>query len=117
MALVNCSECDAEVSDKAAACPKCGNPIATPVIAKPTPWLRYTLISGITLFSLFVLAGMVGSAYYNSPENFEKRKKKCLDAMTSSIGKAGGYQFTQEYRDNVNVSCEGMEFNGVKITP
>jgi len=27
MALINCSECGAEVSDKAASCPKCGAPI------------------------------------------------------------------------------------------
>ena len=29
MALISCSECGNQVSDKAAACPKCGNPIAT----------------------------------------------------------------------------------------
>lgn len=28
MPLVNCSECRARVSDRAAACPHCGNPIA-----------------------------------------------------------------------------------------
>jgi len=28
MALIKCSECDNEVSDKAATCPKCGAPIA-----------------------------------------------------------------------------------------
>jgi len=29
MALINCGECNHEVSDKAEACPKCGAPIAT----------------------------------------------------------------------------------------
>ena len=29
MALINCSECNQEVSDKAESCPKCGAPIAT----------------------------------------------------------------------------------------
>lgn len=29
MALINCPECGAEVSDKAAACIKCGNPVLT----------------------------------------------------------------------------------------
>ena len=29
MALINCSECQREVSDKANACPSCGNPILT----------------------------------------------------------------------------------------
>ncbi len=28
MALINCDECKAEVSDRAASCPRCGNPIA-----------------------------------------------------------------------------------------
>ncbi len=27
MALINCSECGKQVSDKAASCPSCGNPI------------------------------------------------------------------------------------------
>lgn len=30
MALIKCGECGNEVSDKAAACPKCGAPIAAP---------------------------------------------------------------------------------------
>jgi hypothetical protein len=30
MALITCSECDGEVSDKAAACPKCGAPVSLP---------------------------------------------------------------------------------------
>lgn len=31
MALIECAECNNEVSDKAAACPKCGAPIEQPV--------------------------------------------------------------------------------------
>jgi hypothetical protein len=34
MALIACSECGNQVSDKASACPKCGNPIAA---LTPTP--------------------------------------------------------------------------------
>lgn len=33
MALIKCSECGREVSDKAAACPACGNPISTASLA------------------------------------------------------------------------------------
>jgi hypothetical protein len=29
MALIKCIECGADVSDKAAACPKCGHPVAS----------------------------------------------------------------------------------------
>lgn len=35
MALITCPECGNQVSDKAAACPKCGAPIAAP--PKPPP--------------------------------------------------------------------------------
>lgn len=31
MALINCSECNNEVSDRAVACPKCGCPISNKV--------------------------------------------------------------------------------------
>jgi len=36
MALIQCSECGTDVSDKAAACPTCGNPIATTPLAGAT---------------------------------------------------------------------------------
>jgi hypothetical protein len=35
MALIECAECGREVSDKAAACPQCGAPVAPPVVAAP----------------------------------------------------------------------------------
>lgn len=35
MALVPCSECGREVSDKAAACPQCGAPVAQQPTATP----------------------------------------------------------------------------------
>ena len=38
MALITCTECAAEVSDRAAACPKCGNPLAV----KPERSAAYT---------------------------------------------------------------------------
>lgn len=31
MALIHCSECGKQVSDKASACPACGNPMGTPI--------------------------------------------------------------------------------------
>lgn len=36
MALINCSECNAQISDKAVACIKCGAPIAQPNQPAPT---------------------------------------------------------------------------------
>ena len=36
MAIVKCSECSREVSDKAPSCPNCGNPIGRPVLEVAT---------------------------------------------------------------------------------
>jgi predicted amidophosphoribosyltransferase len=35
MALVQCPDCKAEISDAAPACPKCGRPMAAPAPAAP----------------------------------------------------------------------------------
>jgi len=37
MALINCPECNKEVSDKAASCPICGTAIASNETEPPTP--------------------------------------------------------------------------------
>lgn len=39
MALINCSECGKEVSDKAASCPNCGNPIQESTQSKEKEYL------------------------------------------------------------------------------
>ena len=48
MALMNCGECGREVSDKAAACPQCGAPIASPepVSVDPKSHVRVTRTGG-----------------------------------------------------------------------
>ncbi len=37
MPLISCPDCNTEVSDRAPACPKCGRPIAPPIVAPPAP--------------------------------------------------------------------------------
>ena len=38
MALIKCSECSAEISDKASCCPKCGSPVA---VQKQSPSVNF----------------------------------------------------------------------------
>lgn len=66
MALIECSECKAQISDKADKCPKCGNPINI-VQAKPVKKKNgcMTLIGGF--FLIFVLVYLFG--HYGSSEN------------------------------------------------
>jgi len=47
MAMIKCSECGADASDKAAACPKCGNPINE----KPLAFSLFLLIMSFTPIS------------------------------------------------------------------
>lgn len=43
MALVKCPECDAQISDKAATCPRCGAPLAVPSIAPQPTYVQYVV--------------------------------------------------------------------------
>jgi len=62
MALINCDECGAEVSSKAAACPKCGNPLQPavrrnqplPVSAPPSPLASNKKRLGVGLGALLL---------------------------------------------------------------
>jgi TM2 domain-containing membrane protein YozV len=62
MALTRCSECGGEVSDRAAACPKCGNPVAPTIPIAP-------LKSRGTAIALALLLGGLGAHkfYLNRP--------------------------------------------------
>jgi hypothetical protein len=58
MALINCPECGAQVSDQAVSCPNCGHPIKP--AGKPHPWqpmgIGWMAIAVITLVAaLFIL--------------------------------------------------------------
>ena len=75
MALIKCSECGTEISDKAASCPRCGNPMATisspkasafalppPYVAPPAQprkggWLKWVFIVPVLLFAIVMVIG------------------------------------------------------------
>lgn len=67
MALVNCSECNREVSDAAASCPGCGHPLRAPAKSngKPTKVVRsggmYEGI-GFLLIVAGIFMGIAGQA-------------------------------------------------------
>ena len=89
MALIKCSECGKEVSEKAANCPHCGNPIAgnkvelvtnQPIKVEPEltskGWKQWRLISwGGTILGLIILI-------------FGQSEDKMVATITFSIGLA-----------------------------
>ena len=59
MALINCSECNHSVSDKAPACPNCGNPISTAREVSATGSPLQTIQETSKRLKLHVLIGTV----------------------------------------------------------
>lgn len=73
MALIACPECTREISDKAATCPHCGNPMrpiaspAPPPITTPIPAPKgegcflQTLNLGCAIVLIFIVIAVIGS--------------------------------------------------------
>lgn len=128
MALIKCVECSAEVSDKAAACPKCGCPNAsaatwaeTPCIPPPTQgknggWLKWVL--GVPA----VLFGLVMCGFGSDPddkwanERLQRHRQECWEALMSSIGHGtGGYADKAASDAKVRDKCDGLSLSGQAI--
>jgi hypothetical protein len=89
MALVKCSECGAEISDKAAACVKCGAPHAkTPPSSRvlPTRQEMTKPVPAKEAFALLVVAGLVVWAMFewNSPSESKPATTSAAAAPTSA---------------------------------
>lgn len=78
MALIKCSECGMDVSDKATLCPKCGCPleVTQQVISdsKRTKHKRIIILGISTIILLaIILAGVFIGKHYNEPQNIAIR--------------------------------------------
>jgi hypothetical protein len=128
MALIKCIECGAEVSDKAAACPKCGHPVGprTPFQAAYVPppreekkggWLKWVAIVPAALFGLVMCIGSVSDPNgKHAAERDAAHRQECAEAMTSSIGHSTvGYADKAAYDAKVRDKCDGLTFDGKPI--
>jgi predicted amidophosphoribosyltransferase len=91
MALIHCSECSKEVSDKAPACPHCGNPLASPTTAKKlagqygcAPLLLFLL--GLCLLLFFPIGTILGllcwaAAMSASRKDGQNKCSRCLGVV------------------------------------
>jgi hypothetical protein len=65
MALINCPECNKDVSDKASSCPFCGHPIAdsaTTIELTNKKWKKFKL-AGLMFFVIGLFVIFKGGAY------------------------------------------------------
>lgn len=130
MALIKCGECAAEISDKAAACPKCGNPIgrssphiepayvhAPPPEKKSSGWLKWVVIVPVVLFGLLMLVGKASDPDGAvAAARLESQKRECAEALASSIGHSTvGYADKAAYDAQVREKCDGLTIDGKPI--
>ena len=76
MALINCPECNKQISDKASACPDCGCPMTPPISSVQTQTIEKTakkykalsLVAVLMIFIGFIVAlSTCGSMDSNGP--------------------------------------------------
>jgi len=79
MALIACPECAREISDKAATCPHCGNPMNRAVVTAPAPpapppapkgegCFLQTLNFGCLIVVLIIILTVIGSCIGTSKD-------------------------------------------------
>lgn len=130
MALIKCSECNAEVSDKASACPKCGNPLemraarVAPMYAPPPAverksggWLKWVFIVPTALFGMVMCIGKVSDPDgAHAAARLESKKQECSAALVSSIGHSTrGYADKAAYDATVREKCDGLSIDGKPV--
>ena len=109
MALIECSECKAEVSDRAIACPKCGAPVAIPRPSK-------TGSSGRWWKVLLVLLGLFFAVvlfFSDTPEAASKRMAVDLCRDELKAAKTVGEQ------QIISGACERLErdYRAIRDSP
>jgi tRNA_anti-like len=79
MAMMPCKECNHQISDRAASCPNCGAPVATPVVVRSQPRFKRTLAATL------LLAGVGGGVWVLLPNSARER----VTGMTLGITHTG----------------------------
>lgn len=113
MALISCSECRKEISDKAVTCPHCGAPVeSTPIVNRWSEepkrkkssiwkWLFGVPVGG------FVLLMIIGSCAGNTPEGKERQASR--DAISLCWSEQGRKSLDSGTARFVAGTCEKME--------
>ena len=87
MAIISCKECNAEISDKAVACPKCGAEMAK---GKARGALSTIVIVGVILVALFFAMDAMFSTNKREQEAFERsieRSQRAVDRLNQLNGR------------------------------
>jgi hypothetical protein len=106
MPLINCPECNKEISDKAKSCPHCG-------AKKKGSWLWLKLLIGIPV-GLFLLMMLIGSLLSGSPTDgkardraaiklcWEEQSRKSLDPAAARFAAGACEMMERNFRGTYN---------------
>nr|CUV23522.1 conserved protein of unknown function [Ralstonia solanacearum]CUV35873.1 conserved protein of unknown function [Ralstonia solanacearum] len=99
--LVQCGECGREVSDRAVACPACGNPAAREGRSgMPFVW-KLALVVGV-LFAFGFLLGIAGNNALNSPKRRDELAiEKCRETERDALLDLGARRFARAACDRM----------------
>lgn len=104
MALIECTECGVQVSDKASACVKCGAPITPPRELKASKGFNPGILA--VGGALIVLLGILFLAN-RSPE--AKEKSRARDAISLCWSEQGKKSNSSSSSQFIAGACEKME--------
>ena len=128
MAMIECSECHAEISSNAATCPRCGNPqisnsekrseIATGHSKMSNFFYTLTWIAfGFSaIVALLIYSDHRDNGGRRNAEKEAEQKAECSKALLG-IGKVITYVDRQAYDKVVADKCAGYAFDGKPIRP
>jgi hypothetical protein len=121
MAMIECDECGAEISSKAAACPMCGNPQSffgdqriQPVVIKQKSTIKLLIAIPFTiLIALITISYIIAKDDARTGASAKRQKEAtaiCVDAMMSNMGtNTFGYLDKQTYENHVKENCQGYK--------
>lgn len=136
MAMINCKDCNAEISDEAKSCPKCGRPVG---FFDPLPGSVSVALG--TAISIAIACGAVWFFFFKSSVEVTNEKIKDFifyqqisftarnsgppttysyhvragdgfwDAITSPKYCEGSFQILRDQTKNITANCRDLTFN------
>lgn len=102
MALIECNECGAQISDKASVCPKCGNPLEPIAIEQANSFFKSKLFRDIFLLVKIVIilaiVSSLGLFIINKHAN-EIKTQEVLEKTQEVLENSQNFKMTKAGRD------------------
>lgn len=115
MALINCPECNKEVSDTALACPHCGYQLTKPQVkAKPQPKKRKTGRIGIIISAIVVVVLLAILSGLNKNRQLPEKGLHSTPTVVNPYVKqyAGGYTIEVKGASTADVEAYALRADG-----